>query len=333
MKYFFLLLLAVFSAGISAAETPAPRKPTEAEQRFMDAIGAKIDDKGNVLLDQLVIDRKTRQISFPATVNVTTGTIEVVVSTKRGRMHESLFWTEVDPFRLQQALILTGYRNGPMVEGLEIPQGAKFDVMVKLPDGKVFKADEWLKDVSTGTHKSDDGYVFVGSNFSSKKCMASLDGNLININSGDANTILNAVLNASNINHEYAAVTEKIPEEAIKGEMKVTLFFTPFKATEKSGKNPPVLNPPPPSDAAILAELEKVQFLKTNILYDFQRLEPVNQYVIPASDRVKALKIIDMKLDKTTQFLKIYEREKSSEYYQKADKIRVRLLRIRELYQ
>ena len=182
------------------------------EADFLKKIGAKTDPAGNLFLGSVFIRKSDRTISFPGRINIREGVIEVLVSTPRGRMHESLIVTELDPFQLQMALILAGYDNG------DLTKGAPFHIEIIYGNSKRIHVDEWLYDNTARSPKKKGTYIFVGSSFKNGRCLASLEGNLININSLDKNTILNAVLNPQDALHEYTVSSEKLPPAKLKNE-------------------------------------------------------------------------------------------------------------------
>ncbi len=192
---FFLLAACAAAAG----ETALPEK-----------IGARRDRAGNILLGGAFIRKSDRTISFPGRINVREGVIEVLVSTRRGRMHESLIVTDLDPFQLQMALILAGYANG------DRKTGSAFHIEVISGKSVRTPVDEWLYDNTRKGPKPRGRYFFAGSSFKNGQCLASLEGNLININSMDKNTILNADLDKDEALREYIVRTEKLPPAKLK---------------------------------------------------------------------------------------------------------------------
>ncbi len=211
------LLLAgpgAFSEGAKAALPPL----SENELKTLKLINGSIDEAGDIHIDSITIRRRERELSFPGSVNVREGVVEVLVSTGKGRTHESLIIGDPDPFRLQLALILFGSRNGPAIENDKIPMGDIFDVFVETADGKRRLIDEWLYNSAMDQPKKASGYVFVGSNFSpDNKCLASEEGNTININSMDENTILNARITKDFAKDAFVANTKEIPNYDLKG--------------------------------------------------------------------------------------------------------------------
>ena len=180
------------------------------EASLLKQIGARKDTAGNIFLGGAFIRKNDRTISFPGKINLREGVIEVLVSTRRGRMHESLIVTEVDPFHLQMALILAGYKNGPR------ETGAPFRIEIVYGASKRVRADEWLFDNTLRKPCEKWVYFFAGSSFQDGVCLASQEGNLININSLDKNTILNASLDRETALHEYIVRKEKLPEPELK---------------------------------------------------------------------------------------------------------------------
>lgn len=179
------------------------------EKEILEQLGGTKDKDGNILLGEAFLRKSDRTISFPGRLNIRSGVIEVLVSTPRGRVHESLVVTDLDPFLLQAALILAGYRNG------SLKNGSAFSVEIAF-GGKRVPAEEWLYDNTAKKPKRKGCYIFVGSSFQDRKCLASLEGNLININSLDKNTILTSALSGEEARHEYVVDEKKMPPMRLK---------------------------------------------------------------------------------------------------------------------
>ncbi len=203
---------------------------------LLEKTGAKVDPSGNIMIGCAFIRKSDRTISFPGRINIRDGVIEVLVSTRRGRMHESLIVTDLDPFQLQMALILAGYRNGDWKTADTFQIEVVPEKSVRLP------IDEWLYDNTAKKKKTRGAYFFAGSSFKDGRCLASLEGNLININSLDKNTILNAAPDGDAPLHEYIVRKEKIPPPKLKNadsplegyeETHVRVILIPIPAPDK----------------------------------------------------------------------------------------------------
>ena len=140
MKQLSLALILLLAAAAAARDAALPER-----------IGARRDRAGNILLGSALIRKSDRTISFPGRINIREGVIEVLVSTSRGRMHESLIVTDLDPFQLQMALILAGYGNG------DRKTGASFHIEVVWGKSVRTPVDEWLYDNTAILVTSDHG--------------------------------------------------------------------------------------------------------------------------------------------------------------------------------
>jgi len=63
-------------------------------------------------LGQITFNGKTREIRFPATMNLEKGLLEYAIVTGDGKIHESLLSTEISPSQLQIVMKLCRYRDG-----------------------------------------------------------------------------------------------------------------------------------------------------------------------------------------------------------------------------
>ena len=183
---------------------------TAQDEALLKKIGARTDAAGNIMIGCAFLRKNDRTISFPGRINIRQGTIEVLVSTRRGRMHESLIVTELDPFQLQMALILAGYRNGDRNTADAFHIEVIPDTSVRIP------IEEWLYDSTAEKNMSRGSWFFAGSSFREGRCLASLEGNLININSLDKNTVLNAALDKDAAMHEYIVRKDRMPQAKLK---------------------------------------------------------------------------------------------------------------------
>lgn len=71
----------------------------------------KINDSTYIINNKIVLNSKTRSISFPAKINKINNLIEVVLCTSIGKGYESFLVTEVTPVELQTSLLLLGYQS------------------------------------------------------------------------------------------------------------------------------------------------------------------------------------------------------------------------------
>lgn len=173
---------------------PSPAKPlTDTERMFAEALNA-IEVNGNHLrIGEVLINRTDRQIEFPALLNLSSGALEVLTcDPKKGRVHESLLVSTARPFDLQVGLYLLGLKNGtPETMDSSVRKGDPVDVSVFAhgTTGAVSILD-WIAVGEKKEPLTSGEIIFVGSGFKDKRCLADEQGNLIDINSMDGNTIL-----------------------------------------------------------------------------------------------------------------------------------------------
>jgi len=61
-----------------------------------------------VKINEIIINRNSRTVTFPARIKMTKGLIEVLLCKPQGKTHESLFVTDISHIELQTALLLLG---------------------------------------------------------------------------------------------------------------------------------------------------------------------------------------------------------------------------------
>jgi hypothetical protein len=184
-----LLLTALFLL-LSCSSITFPAPLNEQEAALVKKMGGEILPDGNLRFGKIIIDRLNMELSFPAIVNMRGGDLEVLISTPKGRTHESLLVSDIEPFHLQLALILIGAENGLRFQGGHLPQGSILKMDVKGENFDRHPVEEWLLDKDKGKSKTNEGWVFVGSNFAYNGiCLAKEEGNIVNIWSF-GNTIL-----------------------------------------------------------------------------------------------------------------------------------------------
>jgi len=91
-------------------DNPAnPETPNEAktEKPSVKSLGDNLYQLG-----EIKFNGKSREIRFPATMNLEKGLLEYVIVTEEGKIHESLLSTKVRPAQLQIVLKLCHYREG-----------------------------------------------------------------------------------------------------------------------------------------------------------------------------------------------------------------------------
>jgi len=114
MKAAILYVCISLSFAISATSTENAEMQSVSVQKIEDATQSYVEQVGpaKYKIDGILIDGKSREIRFPAKVNMNDGLIEVILCTEYGKLHESVFVTSIRPMDLHTALLLLGLQPG-----------------------------------------------------------------------------------------------------------------------------------------------------------------------------------------------------------------------------
>jgi hypothetical protein len=101
IKYYFFFLVIIIATQCRFAQAVVAQDGDPND--FLKQI-----DKDTYQLKDITINTNEKTVSFPCRVNMTSGLIEVVVCSPKGKTHESLLITGVSPVEFQTALMLLG---------------------------------------------------------------------------------------------------------------------------------------------------------------------------------------------------------------------------------
>ena len=172
-------------AGTSA---PAPSLPVAVSAPKMPGKVGKVPQferlpNGDIRLGQVTVHREKHEISFPATINLASGKLDLAISTGEGRLYESLLSTDVRPLHLQTLMYLLRLRNGPRFKDEDGRQGDLVDIDLEYADedGNGVRApiEQWICDERTGQPMTRYGWVFVGSDIRDGTFLAEVEGNVV----------------------------------------------------------------------------------------------------------------------------------------------------------
>ena len=193
-----------------------------AKQILLSKLSANINNSGDITFGGITVNPELKEISFKAKLNLvsTRMNLEVLICTQNGRTHETLLTTNIDPFNLQIALILIGSKNGQRLQDNSGRlQGDIIHIDI-IPFSKSNKKrvpiESWLFNYKTMKQMKRTGWVFVGSSYNANSCLASKDGNIVNIWSY-GNTILDNPASTGDQDDNICVYTEQILEKKLNG--------------------------------------------------------------------------------------------------------------------
>jgi hypothetical protein len=193
------------------------------------------------------VDSRSREIRFPAKVNMKEGLIEVVVCTEYGKTHESIFVTSASPLHLHVALLLLGLKPGKSPGWYEHPDLPSDDAresgdlvhvyaMWETPEGeRKVRTESLLKDIRTDEALPSMAWVFTGSLLDLRGAYAAQSSGSILTNYHDRTSVLDNPLEAGRIDDYTYARTETIPPVGTPVEVSIV----PAREQKEEGNNGP----------------------------------------------------------------------------------------------
>jgi hypothetical protein len=231
-------LIALGCAWLAAGVCHADDKtapPTKPEIMQLDTKRYRIGD--------VTFDKRTREISFPALVNMREGFLEFLIVHEHGAVHESLFRTSVSPTHINLALTLLRYEASkefyriPREDGIpsdkfyvvpeETKRAARIDIYIEFEKDGVTKrlsANDWVRHETTAKPMPPSHWVYGGSDFYKGNFIPESSGQIVAIYITD--TALINFPGDDNANDEvWTVMTEQVPDL----ETKVTLVLAPHE--------------------------------------------------------------------------------------------------------
>lgn len=177
-----------------AAESPAAdsNKPAAAPKPQVEKLG-----EGKYRIGEVIIEAKSREIRFPAKVNMDGGLLEYIICKKQGKLHEALLATEINATHLSLAFTLLRYVPSPELFGLrdetghptgfypEVPAavkaGARIAVEVEwTADDKTHRLpiNDWIQLTVKDTGMLAGPWLYTGSEFYEGKFIPEMTGDL-----------------------------------------------------------------------------------------------------------------------------------------------------------
>ncbi len=275
-----VVALAAAAPSVIRGETvspPAPESapPAEAKPSPPSPEVTKVGETG-FKVGLVEFDGKTREIRFPAVVNMHQGMIEFPIVHKEGRVHEAIFATEALPLHVETALRLLRYKPSkevfPTYPGLDVNNPPPYEEWPpavyppSIPEARLQILVSWGDkpeknepvDIRTMLYRTrpdapenagDEGairfdalaphWIFTGSTEKMGSTVESLGGSILGIRP-ESECSINAVADEAVHELEWFADPKRVPEP----DTKVTIHIRPVAATAAQ----PTPSKPSPQD-------------------------------------------------------------------------------------
>ena len=226
-------------APVEPKTLPAPDQPVAKAEPAVKEL-----DADRLQLGEIIFNRKTREIRFPALVNMCDGEIlEYAIVHSKGKVHEALLTTEVPATELNVAFKLLHYEGSPEfyaeweADGVlsnrfpivkqETKDAARIDIGVEWKEEektRTAKINEWISHGTTGESMPDDPWVYGGSMFYKGSYLAESTGDTAAIFITNA-----ALINYSGKDNKSDEVWFPFPKRVPPEGTHVTIVITPHK--------------------------------------------------------------------------------------------------------
>ena len=241
----FLLVISTCVA-ISLAQETAPVKPgppavTDAAAESVKPSVTKLDEK-RYQIGSVILDRKNREIRFPAKVNMAEGLIEYIIILQKGKAHEALLITTIVPTELNLAFVLLRYAASPelfsQINETGHPTGiypevstpvraaARISMEVEWSDNGTTRRvpiNEWLRDNAKDAALAPGPWLYTGSSLSDGKFIPDLSGDIASIKLDSY-----AMINYPGADNEQGVVWFAFPKRVPPVGTNVTVIITPY---------------------------------------------------------------------------------------------------------
>ena len=245
MRLHFLLVIPACVA-ISLAQEITPVKPEGPSAKGAAAVPVKPSvtklDETRYQIGGVVLDRKNREIRFPAKVNMAEGLIEYMIILQKGKAHEALLITPVVPTDLNLAFTLLSYPPSPELfsqinetghpTGIysEVPApvraAARITLEVEWSDNGATRRvpiNEWLRDKAKDAGLAPGPWLYTGSSFSEGKFIPDLSGDIASIKLDSY-----AMINYPGTDDEQGVTWFAFPKQISPVGTNVTVIITPY---------------------------------------------------------------------------------------------------------
>jgi len=251
------LAVAQDRAPVEPRSLPAPDQPVEPVKPAIERLDATRYRLGAVTFDQ-----KTREIRFPAVVNMTEGLLEYAIVRTHGKVHESLLTTDASATDINLAFTLLrcpatpelypmpSEKGGLSAEFPKVPEAtkaaARIQVKVEWSDqGKTrtVPLNEWIQHAVKASAMPETLWVYGGSLIDEGRFVAETTGDIIAIFITNA-----ALINYPGKDNDDDMVWVPYPKRVPAQGTKVTVVFAPNPEL-KGGAAKPAPKPAPKSPA------------------------------------------------------------------------------------
>lgn len=232
------------ATGKPALPTPPPAEKS-AEKPTVEKI-----DATRYRIGKIEFNSNTREIRIPAKVNMAKGLLEFLIVHDNGKIHESLFTTDVTPSDINLAITLLRYKPSPELYALpnetgglsgnfpEVPEDIRAAARISIDvewtkDGKAQRnaANEWIQHATTTSAMPPTHWVYGGSNIEEGRFVADMVGDIAAIFLSRA-AMINYPGTDNGDDTVWLAFENRVPPEGTN----ITLIIAPYPKPQSTNQ-------------------------------------------------------------------------------------------------
>lgn len=254
MRTLSVILFTILAALASAQDqSPVEPKSLPAPDQAVEPVSPSVKklDATRFQVGEVIFDQKSREIRFPAQINMTEGLLEFLVVHQNGKIHESLLSTQISPTHLNLAFTLLRFPASKELYLLPTESGAASDQYPEVPaevkaaarvtievewedHGKTRRipVNEWIQHAVKSTAMPAGPWVYGGSIFENGQFTAESSGDIAAIFLS-----MQAIINYPGEDHTDDTVWTPFPKRVPPQGTNVTVIIAPYS------KSKPLSNP------------------------------------------------------------------------------------------
>jgi len=171
-------------------------------------------------LGKILVNKAAKAIEFPAVVNLREGIAEYFLVHKSGKIHESVFRTDVEPYQIHVAMLLIGAQGAgtnafPESEQAGPIPGNPVRIEIGWKEGKrekLLSAEEFVRDVSKGAAMEKGTWTYNGARQFQNVFTAQETGSIVSCIT-DPDTLINNPRRRRDDDDNWVSNTRKVPPD------------------------------------------------------------------------------------------------------------------------
>ncbi len=209
------LLFAMLLGGAVYADSSATYSFSPNEIVAIQQLNATITQDSKILFHKILLDPLTKEITFEGKFNIVDDTLEVLITSPSGRVHESPIHTEISPQHFETLLWLSGVQKDSL-----------FTIELKDARGGRQPIENLIRKIDQRYgHEPQRFWQFTGSGFERNNHLATREGNLALL-WNEGNTVIKNPEKDGDVGNNFTGAADFFPPKKYR-DSKVFIYIKP----------------------------------------------------------------------------------------------------------